>query len=595
MRNRLLLAAILVVAVGLRFTGLGWGLRHLPHIDERFFVENTAKMLAAGDGNHRFYEYPALFSYFLGAVLSFLPAPQTTPDAYYAARAVNASFGVLSVLLTYLLGRRLAGEEAGLFAAALLAVSPAEVLTAHVVRPDVALHPFMVLALLAFTRIGPALRGELLSGAAVGLATAIKFSAPLIAPAYLARRLAAPGFRWSRPLIAAAASILVFAVCSPYTFVNSRSTFGMWKQVSYHYQDRPGALDYDEAVLAYGEILAATLGYVGLGLAAAGIAVRRKAWREWIALLVLAVIFIAVFSTATVREKRFLIPTLGAVCVLAGFAVQHAFRWRPLAGVALAVAGLAAPALASAEYVRAISAPITKDLAGDWIEAHYPNGARVLMSYDKDVGLDRSRFEVTHINRPKAGLGLLVGERDFVIVGQSADRGLTRKMKQLAVFKPKTRYSGSGLFVLEPTDEQRPRYDEVPLGSVRLSASSGAQALQALAAGGAASVWRAEPALGAWIEIEFPKPVVLGRIEIAPATPAEWPPSLDVLVAGPDAEELRRAPVVLGRPRVEEQVGPVSDVLVLDTVPARRVRLVEVGRMSGPWSVASLKLGTLPR
>ena len=36
------LVALLALAAVLRFTGLGWGLRHRPPLDERFFVSNAA-------------------------------------------------------------------------------------------------------------------------------------------------------------------------------------------------------------------------------------------------------------------------------------------------------------------------------------------------------------------------------------------------------------------------------------------------------------------------------------------------------------------------------------------------------------------------
>src|SRR5262245_45939975 len=122
--KRLTLIGILVLAAALRLVALGAGLRHRPHLDEQYFVENVRWMWVRGDLDPRFYEYPGLVFYLLWPVLGFASRTTLDPDAYLLARTVVAVFGVLSVFLACRLGRRLAGEAAGLCAALLLAVSP---------------------------------------------------------------------------------------------------------------------------------------------------------------------------------------------------------------------------------------------------------------------------------------------------------------------------------------------------------------------------------------------------------------------------------------------------------------------------------------
>ena len=272
-RARVLLGSILILAAALRFTGLGWGLRHRPDLDERWFVESVGRMLAARDLDHRFYEYPGLFIYFLAPVLAFFRPPDFGAGAYLAARVVVALFGVTSVGLTYLLAARLAGRGAGLAAALFVAVSPVEVFTAHMVRPDVALEAFVLLAFLAFLRLGSDWREDLLSGIALGVATAVKFTGVLLAPSYVAQRLGAPGFRVSRLALAAGASLVAFALCSPFTFLHfGVAVRGAHIQVFHHYEVRGrGPEHYLDMAWTYGLGLMKSFGPLGLALVAAGV------------------------------------------------------------------------------------------------------------------------------------------------------------------------------------------------------------------------------------------------------------------------------------------------------------------------------------
>ena len=589
MRRWWALALILLAASLLRFTALGWGLRHLPHNDERAFVESVSEMLAAGDLNHRFLQYPGLFSYLLAAPLAFLPAPQTTPGAYLVARAVNASFGVLSVLLTYLLGRRLVGERAGLLAAALLAVSPAEVRTAHMLRPDVTLHAFVLTALLAFTRLGPRLRGDLLSGAALGAATAVKFSAPLLTPAYLVRRLSSEGFRWWKPLVAATVSVLVFAVLSPYTLLAPGSWQGISTQFSFHYRVGPGTLDYGDTAETYGRILLKAVGPVGLLLALAGPVVGRRRWRELLPLAVLPLTFVAVFSTADVHRERFLIPSLGAVCVLAGVSMDAVAAWWRLAGLALALLTLASPSLDSLNYLRAISGPTNKDLAVDFIQAHYPQGARVLVTAATDLGLDRSRFEVTSVYALRTANRLLLGEQDLIVAGHR-DREFRPGVERIQVFRRDSRYVGDAVFVLAPRAGDRRHYAPIDLTASVLSASDDVEGLSAIHDGDRSSAWATAARAAAYVEIRFPRVTALARIEIVPGRPAEAEPKLEVLGLRPGAASFERVRVVAGRPAFAEQVAPLSQVLLLDGAPLLGVRIDQVGTLPPRWSVSELQL-----
>ena len=211
------LAAVLALAALLRFTGLGWGLRHPPHPDERVFVESTLEMLRAGDLDHRYYEYPGLVFYLLAPLLWPFRGQPPGPQAYLLARGLVAACGVLGCAVLYPLGRRLHSAAAGLGAALLMAVSLVAVETSHMFRPDVVLQLLCALGLLAFARVDGGARRECAAGVALGASLAAKFSGVFLLPSYVAARMLAPGPRLLRLLLGGAVAALSFALLSPKT------------------------------------------------------------------------------------------------------------------------------------------------------------------------------------------------------------------------------------------------------------------------------------------------------------------------------------------------------------------------------------------
>src|SRR5262245_6404548 len=270
-------------------------------MDERYFVDNVALMIANRDLDHRFYEYPGLFFYLLlpGALIAGGEPP--APEPYLAARSTVAVLGVASVGLLYLLGTRVAGRRVGLVAAAFLAVSPVAVQTAHMVRPDVALETFVLLALLAFRRGGGGWRNEALAGASIGAATAVKFTGLFLVPSYLAERLLAPApLRIGGLLLAGLASALVFLALTPYAVLHFDAfRTDATTQLLYHYRPEAGeATSYWDAARGYMAVWPGALGVPGALLAAAGLLVAARRWRTWAPLVLLPLTAVAVHATS---------------------------------------------------------------------------------------------------------------------------------------------------------------------------------------------------------------------------------------------------------------------------------------------------------
>jgi 4-amino-4-deoxy-L-arabinose transferase-like glycosyltransferase len=593
MRRHLPLIGLLAVAAVLRFTGVGWGLRHRPQLDERFFVSNTAHMLDRGNLDHGFYLYPGLFYYLLAPVLAFVDDPRQNPQAYVAGRVLVGCFGLLNVALVGAVGRRVWGGTTGLVAAALLAVSPLEVRVAHEVRPDVALHSFVLLGLLAFRGVGEKARRDAVAGAAIGAATAIKFSGALLAPSYLVHRVLAPGPKLRRLAMAGLFSLGTFAVLSPYTFLRgTASVQGMDNQLSFHYVERESERGLLGTMAVYGAILVEALGAPALALAAAGLLLGHKRWRDWLPLLALPLVTLSVISTATITQDRFLIPVLGATLLLAGPALELlAARSAPVL-VAVAALAVCVPLMTSVDYVRAIRGPITRDAAADWIESHVPAG-RVVTTVNAAIGLDLRRFETLLVGRLNAKTRLQAVNAALVVTGPGADRAALAGLRRLFVAEPETRYSGERIRVYGVPGVLRPRYELVPLSQARLTASEGEARVTAMVDGDPATAWRTvgEQTPGEWIEVELPQPFLLGRIELISPPDAEEAADEIEVFASEGAPRLGRVAALPGRPGIPQQSGTMASQVLL--VPEARVltlRLVQVGRKPKPWGIAELRI-----
>ncbi|MGH9459723.1 MAG: glycosyltransferase family 39 protein [Vicinamibacteria bacterium] len=586
------------MAAALRFTGLSWDLRHTPHVDERYFVENVALMLSEGDFDYRFYEYPGFFFYLLYPVLAVVGASvPADATAYLAARGLVAAFGVLSVGLVYFLGTRVAGPTTGLVAAFFLAVSPVEVQTAHSVRPDVVLEAFVLLALLVFATVGEPSRRDVASGIALGSATAVKFSGVLLVPSYLAYRLLSPGPYLRRMLLAGGISLVTFLALSPYTLLNAHGFFdGVLTQVGYHYGGSIGAGDYLGRLWTYlghpQGTLRKAFGTIGVLLVVAGLFPAGREWRKWLPLLLFPILMVAVFSTSLVHHDRFLVPTLGVLALLGGKAAQWLTE-RSRVTFALVLVALAFPFYASTSYVRAVSRPSTRDRALDWIETNLRPGARVVSSLT-DLGSVGSTFELMSLASSSDLFGLQVRNADAALLRPADEAQYDLDLPLTMAFEPESEFSGPPLNLYVVPDNLRPRYEPIPLEASWLTASESSERLPNLIDGRLTTYWGTGGAQrpGNWIQIQLSEPIVVARVELSlgrrPLRGAR-----ELRLEGRTEDAWIEIPYVMGRAGVQGQFldeNGASQVLLFEPTLLRGVRLFQTGRRTRSWSIAELRL-----
>jgi hypothetical protein len=591
---RIALLGIVLLALGLRFWGLDAGLRHPPHNDERVFVENAHRMASERSLDHGFYEYPGLSFFVLAPAMALVGETPPAAASYYWARALVAAVGALTCLLAYTLGRDLAGTVAGLVAALLLAVSPVAVETAHAFRPDVLLQAATFLALLAFLRLGENLGPDLLTGAALGVAAAVKFSAVFLMPSYFAARLLSPGPRIASMVRSGLVALAVLVLATPvvlWRFADFANGAGV--QFAYHYEQRPdGAIAYHVMALEYLAEWAKALGWPGTALSVLGMVALAARPRELWPLLLLPLTAIAVVSTSDFRRERVLLPALSSAFALAG--VGGAAIAQRVRGASVAAAACAAfPLAQTVPWLQQVAAPGTRDRVLDFVQTQAPAGSRILSDVPL-LGLDGARYEVLEVERIAADRRAQAIEADYVVAGPQAEPAALDGLALSFRAEPETRVQGPPIAVYAVPAALRPVYDPIPLAAAALSSSEGPEGLGALVDGRADPSWRSAgpQQVGDWIAADLGQEITLARVELLLGDDPKYSArELRVLVStdGLDFREARALPGRADDQRARLQ-EPSQVFLMSPPVRARVVRLALTRRGPRRWGVAELKV-----
>ncbi|HEX6200847.1 MAG TPA: glycosyltransferase family 39 protein [Thermoanaerobaculia bacterium] len=388
--------------------------------DERFTVANVAVILLRGAWEPQNYWYGSL-SYLpqLAAVAAVegardlgapLPAPRTeegrhfTPAGYVLARAFQALYGLLSIGLAYLLGRRLFSPWVGLGGAFFLAASPRHVHASSVLKPDILLALLTLAAFLAFVEAlrHLRLRPYLLSGLAVGLATATKLNGGALGlPLALGTALRAGSWRrWAHLAAAGVASVAAYAVLNPQL---GRIWDAFEKNRTWYDRHSPEGRGETLREMAgylfdpdfHGPVVAA-LALVGAGVLA------RRAWAaglrsaegaSWAAFLSFPVLYVAAYLLVTTRAKEnHFLQVLPFSALLAALALEAAWRLaarrRPgaalrRAALAAAVAGVVLVAWPAMSFAYTTAVPTTEARALSRVRQALPDPvAARLVLYD---------------------------------------------------------------------------------------------------------------------------------------------------------------------------------------------------------------------
>ncbi|MBM4033435.1 MAG: glycosyltransferase family 39 protein [Planctomycetes bacterium] len=399
------IAAILLLAALLRFFPLGLSNPRFHHQDEWDFVQSAVRMWAEGtlDPGPP-YVHPGLYRYATAAAypiaaqaLGGLAGPaERAWLPYVAGRFVSAAMGVLAVWLVYRLGRQVMPGVGALAGALILAAAPLHVQFSHVAKPDVMSATFVALATLLAWQLAEAPQRKLYAwaGVAVGLAVASKYSGIVAAAPIVVAHLAAPGsgrraMRLFAPdlWLAAACSLLAFAVASPYTLLKLGSLgegYGLLIGRPPDFEHAPHA----PALAAFARQALEWIGPAPLALAAAGAALW---WRERrIALFVVGSVILstlALLSLWAVQRPFYLLPLVPAVATLAAAPIAWLGAKRRWAGALLLTLCLVPSAALSVREVVRFALPTTRQLALAWLLKNVPHPQGSILRDDDSLEL----------------------------------------------------------------------------------------------------------------------------------------------------------------------------------------------------------------
>lgn len=414
----LLLLGILLVALLLRLWGIGFGLPYEYHVDEVQYVRQAATMGSRGFepvwwNNPPFYKYVLFAEYgglfVIGRVLGLYTSAadfgaQLMVDPtllYLLGRATTALLGTLTVLMTYLLGKKAYNRAVGLLSAFFLAVCFLHVRDSHFAVNDVPVAFFTTVVLWAALGIVESGRTKwyIVAGAALGLGFATKYSAILGIVPIVVAHLFSPGFRWAkgalnlrRLIVAVLVTAFAAVLASPY-FVLTPEKVIRDVYESLYLAGQLGfegwQIDPAGGFLFYLKTLSWGMGSLLLltSVISVVIAVLRRLPQDVVlaSFVLMGYIF---WGRQQMYFARFIIPLIPPLLVFAALFVEKMVRsFVPVPGkAALAMGGvallLALHPLASSLRLDCIWMQTdTRTLAREWIIQHVPGDSRIAVDW----------------------------------------------------------------------------------------------------------------------------------------------------------------------------------------------------------------------
>ena len=431
-----LLALVVLTALLLRLWGISADLPYIYHPDEPVPLEISLRMFKTGDMSPHFYHWPSLLFYLnflayipyylLGKLLGVFPTPESIlapvevvmggtyapmPTVVLLGRFLSVGFGIGSVLLAYLIGKRLSTRAwVGLLAALLVAVGPDTVWHSRWITPDTMAAFFALASVYASLLVYQEgrTRHYVIAAVCIGLAASSKYNAALTLLPLLVAHVLRHGRRSLKErdlYIAIFLSALVFLHTTPFALLDFREFFysGLVADSQHYATGHPGA--EGDTVRWYLNYLWNTAGPILL-LALLGVVwgIASRS-REIVILSTFPVVYLLFIGRFVVRNERTLLPSLAFLFILAALAVaqlfdrltrpsSRAFRYASIAALtALMLVTVVLMSMLTVQSSIRLNTVDSRETARIWIAENLPPGAKVAIESYAPF-MDPERFSV---------------------------------------------------------------------------------------------------------------------------------------------------------------------------------------------------------
>jgi hypothetical protein len=420
-------AALVLVAFGLRVWGVGHGMPYAYNADENaHFVPYAIGLFGHGWNPHYFVNPPgytyllhAVFAVWFGGREGVGTAYATDPTSVFVvARVTAAVVSALAVWMVYLAGARLLDRRCGILAAGLLTVAFLPVFYSHLALNDAPLLAPIALSLwgtAGVLRLGRT-RDYAIAGAGLGLACAVKYTGgivllPLVAAA--GAQFLAPGGRTPAVrglVVAGVTSLLAFLALNPYALLAFEEFRADLSHQTTTSADSVGKLGqtWESGVLYYLWTFGWGLGWVPLVAAVVAAVALLRDERRLVAVLAPApILFVAFMGSQERYFGRWLLPVFPIVALLAAYAVSElverlgrrrpALRPTVMAFAVVALCGQGVVYVLHNDLV--LSREDTRDVTRAWMVENLPPRTKVVV---EPVAPDAWASDVGRPNRATA-------------------------------------------------------------------------------------------------------------------------------------------------------------------------------------------------